>query len=157
MPFFVLESWNFHHRPLAWSFSKHSGQIFFKLTFDKFWPLCNIKNANFAIFHARELKFSPKSPCLIFFITQWSILFQIDFWPLCNIKNANFAIFHARELKFEPQSPCLIFFITQWSIFFQNDFWPILTTVHHKNMLTLPFFKCQCCTATVTVVVYTGN
>ena len=81
LPIFMLECWNFHQRPLACSISKHSGQKIFKLTFGHFWPLCNIKNANFAIFHARKLKFSPETPCLLNFKTQWSEKFQIDFWP----------------------------------------------------------------------------
>ena len=57
LPFFMVESWNFHNRSLAWSFSIHNGQFIFKLTFDHFWPLCTIKNANFAILHPKKLKF----------------------------------------------------------------------------------------------------
>ena len=126
----------FSPQPPCLNFSKHSGKLFFKLTFDHFWPLCNIKNNIFAIFHSRELKFSPQTPCLIFLKTQWSNFFKLTydhFWPLCNIKNTRFALFHASKLKFSTQNPCLIFFITQWSIFFQIDIWPFLTTVQHQK------------------------
>ena len=64
---------------------RHTGSTkvsnFVKLNFYHFWPLCNTKNANFAIFHAKKLKFSPQNRCLIFVKTQWSHSF-IDYWPL---------------------------------------------------------------------------
>ena len=98
---------------------------FVKLNLYHFWPLCNTKIANFAIFHDKKLKFSPQTLAWSFSKHSGQIFFKLTFdhfWPLCNIKNANFAIFHARELKFSPQSPCLVFFNTQWSKNFRIDF-----------------------------------
>ena len=111
LPFFMLDCWNFYHRPLAWSLSKHSGQSFFKSMFDHFWPLCNIKKFNFANFHARELIFSKHPLPALFQKHSGQMFFKLTFeyfWPLCNIKNANITIF--RMLTFLPQTPCLLFF-----------------------------------------------
>ena len=127
LPFFMLESWDFHHRPLACSFSKYSAQNF---QID-FWPLCNIRNVNFAILHAKRLEFSPQTPCFLYVKTQWSNFFKLTFdlfWPLCSMKNANFAIFHDRKLKFSPQTPCLFKIKIQLSNFFKltfDHFWPL--------------------------------
>ena len=177
-PFFMLKGWNFHHWPLAFSFFKTQGSYFFKLNFDLFWPLCNIRNAFlhfsfyraeifttvllpalclntmvkissnhlltifdycatskmaiFAIFHARNFKFSPQSPCFFSLKHMRQKIFKLTFdpfWPLCNIKNANVAIFHARKLEFSPQTPCLLFFLKKVVKIVWN--W-LLTTVQHK-------------------------
>ena len=55
-----------------------------------FWPLCTTKNAKFAIFGARGLKFSLQASYLLCMkIKCFNQLFHIfwsDFWPLCTTK-----------------------------------------------------------------------
>ena len=136
LPFFMLETWNFHQRPLAWSILKHSGQKNFKLTFGHLWPLCNIQNAIFAIFQARQLKFSPQTPCLLFFKKQWSISFQSffhQFWPLCNIKMLTWPFFMLDNWNFHHRPPCLLFFKNSGQIFFKlthDYFWTMCNIIN---------------------------
>ena len=142
-----IDFWNFlttlqHQKLYLWHFSCYRAEIFttdpspvlfkntvvnffFKLTFDHLWPgHC---------FHARELKFSPQVPCLLFFKSQWSQFLKIKFWPFLTFDHfatskMHLAMFHARGLKFSPQTPCLLFFKTQWSILFKLNydlFWPL--------------------------------
>ena len=65
LPFFMLESWNFHHRSLACYFSKKNNVQYLylvKFIFHRLWPVCNIKNANFATLVAVRVQKSKPSP-----------------------------------------------------------------------------------------------
>ena len=77
LPFFMLESWNFHPCLL---FFKTQCQRFLKSNYGIFLPLCNTKNANFAIFDGRVLEFSPDSLSTLNESTMAKIC-EIRFWP----------------------------------------------------------------------------
>ena len=99
LPFFMLK---FSQQTPCLTFFKTHWSNVFKLTFDHFWPLCNIKNTNFDIFYARKLKFSQQTPCQISFIKQWSNLFQINFWPfLTTLQHQKYKVCHFSCLRAE--------------------------------------------------------
>ena len=101
-------------------------QYCFKLTFEIFWPLCNIKNYTFDIFHATERKFSPQTPRLFFLKTQWSFFFLN--WLLTIFDQAT--VFMLESWNFHHRYLARSFFKTQWSQFLKIKFWPFLTFDH---------------------------
>ena len=142
---------------------RHTGSTkvsnFVKLNFYHFWPLCNTKNANFAIFHAKKLKFSPQNRCLSFAKTQWSHSF-IDYWPFLTTVHhqkcqlCHFSWYRAEIFTTVPLSTLfqitVVIILSNWlfTMFehcetkFQIDFWSLLTTVQQK-MQTLPYFMLE--------------